>query len=691
MHTIAHSVIQKIGLGFGLLFLGQVNAQQWEDVGGLQNVSVGGSSFNNLVIDNAGNYYLSYYDLSVSKGSVQKFNGNSWSYLGGSPGITTSYATFSSLSTNTSGTDVYYTNQGTGFEARHFNGTSWNQLPAITSSTTNYQASAVSPSNILFTYGSYGSGTVKRFVNGTWEQVGNTGFSNGAEFAEMVIGTNNMVYTSNVSGGLRVYQNNVTASASDAWSLVGGSIVDASSSGEQYSSDLAIDGNNHLYAAYVSSTASGKKINVKKFDGTAWTQIGNANFSDGKVQHLALAVTASGVPYVAASRWEDDNFLRNTVYKLDAATQNWIPFGGDFISDDEAKYNDLAVDNIHNYLVLAYSEDGTKVKRIPLPAGNPQLCNNTDPGNNPGDTGCVTFPYRGQSVTYSTVRGADGKIWLQQNLGSTQTASSFYDTDAYGDLFQWGRWDDGHQLRNSSLAGNAPSPNNPNGIGSGSGSFHSAAYQSSSNWWSDGQTTDQWSASSTSSLSDINGIDPCKAIGTSWKMPSKTEVEHMIETENISDITSGLDSNLKLVPAGIKDYSGIFSPGTRLYLWTSTPSAYTGSGEHLYISQFSSLMNSAGRDSGQSVRCIKGDPSLGTSDIKTVPSVGIYPNPTKGIVNIKADNLIDAVNVFNTAGQKLPMVFKNNQIDLFPLPSGVYILEIRMKNGKSITKKLIKN
>lgn len=691
MHTIARTILQKVGLGLGVIILGNLNAQQWENVGTSPDISAGGSSFNNLVIDKAGNYYLSYYDLSVSKGTVQKFNGTSWSYVGGSPGITTSYATYNSLSLDPAGNNLYYTNQGSGLEVRHFNGASWAQLPSATGSTTNYQASAVSPSNTLFTYGSYGMGTVKRFVNGSWEQVGNSGFSNGAEFAEMVIGSDNKVYTSNVSGGLRVYQNYLTASSTDPWSLVGGSIVDAASSGEQYSADIAIDGNNNLYVAYVSSASAGKKINVKKFNGTSWTAIGNANFSEGQVQHVSLAVTESGNPYVVASRWENDDFLRNTVYKLDDSGQNWVTFGGNFVSEEQATYNDLAIDPVHNYLVLAYSEGSTKVKRISLAAGSSQTCNNADPGNNAGDTGCVTFQYRNQAVTYTTVRGADGKIWLQQNLGSSKTAESFTDTDSYGDLFQWGRWDDGHQLRSSTLSTSAPSPNNPAGIGVGSSLFYSAGYNSNSNWWSEGIPTDQWDMPAGAVQSEINGIDPCKAISPDWKVPSQSEVEYMIGAENISDITSALASHLKLVPAGIKDYNGIFSPETRLYLWTSTPSPYNGSAQHLYISQFSTLTNSGSRDSGQSVRCIKANSSLGTADLKPVVSVGVYPNPTKGIVNIKSDSLIEEVNLFNSTGQKLSIRFSDNQINMETLPNGVYFLNVKVKNGKTIIKKLIKN
>lgn len=72
-------------------------------------------------------------------------------------------------------------------------------------------------------------------------------------------------------------------------------------------------------------------------------------------------------------------------------------------------------------------------------SGTPQNCNNTDPGNNTGDTGCVNFTYRGQPVIYTTVRAGDGNIWLQQNLGSLQVAGMADDEKAYGEFFPVGK------------------------------------------------------------------------------------------------------------------------------------------------------------------------------------------------------------------------------------------------------------
>ncbi len=680
---------QKIGTGIGLLILagGFIQAQQWESVGGLQTVSAAGTGYNNLVANN-GKYYISYYDVSVGKGSVQMFDGNSWGYVGGSAGITTDMATYNSLSVDGAG-NIYYTNQigwpGAGMGVRKFDGTSWNQLPDAFNTSINYHASAVSPANTLFAFSSQNAGTVQRYGNGAWEQVGNTGFSGGSVFAEMVIGTNNKIYTCNVSSGVRVYENTTMATSSDNWSLVGGSIVDVASSSEQYNSDIAIDAGNNLYVAYVSNSANGQKLNVKKFNGTNWIQLGNANFSTGKVQHVAIAVTSEGIPYVVASRWENDDFSRNTVYRLDAVTNTWGTFGGSFISDGEAKFNDLAVDHTNNYLVLAYSQDGTKVKRMPL---TPE-CNNTDPGNNTGDLGCVKFSYRGQPVAYTTVRGADGKIWLQQNLGSTQVAASFDDSNSYGDLFQWGRWDDGHQLRNSATDA-APSVNSPDGL-AGTGAFILGS--GSGSWWATNATSDAWNAVSALNITSAIGADPCRSIGQGWRLPSQADWAGLITAEGIGNPASAYASTLKLPAAGYRsNTNGVFTyVGARGYYWSSD-TANSG-GKYLYIgSSIANAGSGAPRGQGESVRCIKDITGLSTSEnTLTIKPVRIYPNPTNGMLHIRTDASVESVTVSNVAGQKIPVPFSDHQIQMQGLANGMYIVELKFTNGRTLSEKVIKN
>ncbi|AEW01013.1 hypothetical protein A4D02_13735 [Niastella koreensis] len=69
--------------------------------------------------------------------------------------------------------------------------------------------------------------------------------------------------------------------------------------------------------------------------------------------------------------------------------------------------------------------------------------------NTTNDTTKVRFTYNGQEVVYGIiVSPTTGKKWLDRNLGGKRIATSFDDYQAYGDLFQWGRPADGHQLIN---------------------------------------------------------------------------------------------------------------------------------------------------------------------------------------------------------------------------------------------------
>lgn len=229
-------------------------------------------------------------------------------------------------------------------------------------------------------------------------------------------------------------------------------------------------------------------------------------------------------------------------------------------------------------------------------------CSNTLPGPDTGDTGCVTFTYQGQTVTYATVRAADGKIWLQQNLGSSQIATASNDASSYGDYFQWGRWDDGHQKTTSPTV-SAPVPNNPEGLQIPSNAFITGT--GANGWWSNNLLTDKWEVSTPENATDVNGCDPCKALGEQWKMPSQTDWTDLKNAENISNPATAFSSSLKLSAAGYRSNSsaGYTFIGERLYYWSSTPSS-SGS-KYFYVSSL--IANPAAgavRGQGSSIRCV---------------------------------------------------------------------------------------
>jgi len=50
------------------------------------------------------------------------------------------------------------------------------------------------------------------------------------------------------------------------------------------------------------------------------------------------------------------------------------------------------------------------------------------------------------NFVFNDVISPTGKIWMDRNLGASQVATSSTDYLAYGNLYQWGRGSDGHQL-----------------------------------------------------------------------------------------------------------------------------------------------------------------------------------------------------------------------------------------------------
>jgi uncharacterized protein (TIGR02145 family) len=228
-----------------------------------------------------------------------------------------------------------------------------------------------------------------------------------------------------------------------------------------------------------------------------------------------------------------------------------------------------------------------------------------DPGPTPGSTGVVNFNYKGQSVAYKTVRAKDGKIWLQQNLGSPQVAFHHNDEASYGDYFQWGRWDDGHQVPNSPTTTGGPTLLNPSHISSGNPNFISGTPSAGTGWWgSGGLSTDTWAGSSATST---NGKDPCTALGTGWRLPSAADWQNVKNSlEDLEGAMAAFMSNLKLPASGFRaGYGGfVFRNGEGNY-WSSTGSNIYALGLTTSDNTYSAVLQPTERGQGYSCRCLK--------------------------------------------------------------------------------------
>lgn len=247
---------------------------------------------------------------------------------------------------------------------------------------------------------------------------------------------------------------------------------------------------------------------------------------------------------------------------------------------------------------------GSPTCNLPVTVVNAGVTESTgDPGTVAGSTGTVSFTYQNQPVLYKTVRAADGKIWIQQNLGSPRVAFSSIDEGAYGHIFQWGRWDDGHQVPTSSVITGSTSLQNPSQIAPGNAAFIKSEVLNTAWWGAGGLSTDTWTGNVATAA---NGKNPCAALGAGWRMPTATDWQNIINLENITDTYTGFRSNLKL-PAGSYRFSQtgvVGQSGDVGRFWTST--ADGGNAVAVFIDNaYGLFISPTERGLGLPCRCVK--------------------------------------------------------------------------------------
>ena len=207
-----------------------------------------------------------------------------------------------------------------------------------------------------------------------------------------------------------------------------------------------------------------------------------------------------------------------------------------------------------------------------------------------------SFLFGGESTTGTDtvttvvdVTGADGRVWMDRNLGATQVATSSTDVASYGDLYQWGRAKDGHELRTSTITNTTATSGFP-----GHGNFITADSATDYNWTDFAEEDDLWQ-------SGLN--DPCPL---GYRVPIEAELEgeraHFSPSNAVGIFNSPLKlplSDFRFVSSGTLNAAGVLG-----YYWSSTVEV----GSYVRILYFGSgavSVSSGHRASGFVVRCLK--------------------------------------------------------------------------------------
>jgi len=186
------------------------------------------------------------------------------------------------------------------------------------------------------------------------------------------------------------------------------------------------------------------------------------------------------------------------------------------------------------------------------------------------------------------VTSGSGRIWMDRNLGASRAATSSDDSEAYGDLYQWGRAADGHQKRNSGTTSTLSSSDFP-----GHGNFITVS--SSHMDWRSPKNDNLWQG--------VIGVNnPCP---DGYRLPTKAEWEAEVATWDSQDAAGAFNSPLKLPVAGLRETGGDLSQVDDIGVYWSSQTSGSYS-DYLYFHHDMLKMYTTGqRASGRAVRCIK--------------------------------------------------------------------------------------
>ena len=200
----------------------------------------------------------------------------------------------------------------------------------------------------------------------------------------------------------------------------------------------------------------------------------------------------------------------------------------------------------------------------------------------------VTFNYNGASATYGVVIGTNYKCWLDRNLGASRVAISSSDAASFGDLFQWGRGADGHQLRTSTTTNILSSSDVP-----GNSNFIISTNPANSYDWRSPQNSNLWQG-----VNGVNNVCP-----SGYRLPTGDEFANEYNTWFVYNYNGAYASPLKLPVAGSRSQINGTIDLERGQYWTSG----TGGDVSIYLGFRidSAFTGGTGRGGAYSVRCIK--------------------------------------------------------------------------------------
>jgi hypothetical protein len=188
---------------------------------------------------------------------------------------------------------------------------------------------------------------------------------------------------------------------------------------------------------------------------------------------------------------------------------------------------------------------------------------------------------------------------MDRNLGAERAATSPTDALAFGDLYQWGRWADGHQCRTSGTRSTVSSSDRP-----GHDDFITVLSTSSSDDWRNPKNNAMWGINRSS-----GGVNnPCPE---GFRLPTEDELRDERRSWTGNNSTGAFNSVLKLPLSGYREQTGEIlaeAQGSPYgFIWAQDVAGQENPSDARALAYFSgnAFENPYNRARGYAVRCIK--------------------------------------------------------------------------------------